>query len=103
MKLKEVCQNPQAVFVIDNFNFQDTVRDESIGNKPEQINLTTGAVVICPELPVTGLTQDMHNPSIPLEFMDIINSPAISGVASDGTDDKISSQISTALIIDAIK
>ena len=59
-------------------------------------NLTTAAIVICPELPVTGLSQTMHDPSIQLSFQEILEGPAISG-------DNTGPDITRTLICDAIK
>jgi hypothetical protein len=42
-------------------------------------NLTTAAVVLCPELPSTGLLQSMHDPSIKLDVNEIYFAPGISG------------------------
>jgi hypothetical protein len=59
-------------------------------------NLTTAAIVLCPELPVTGLDQSMHNPTIELSLHDILNGSAISG-------DDIGVEITRSLISDAVK
>jgi hypothetical protein len=84
------------VVVYDNFNFKDTKRDELLGHSATMRAMTTAAVVICPELPTSGLTQSMHNPILPLNMHDIFGSPAISG-------DNIGVEISRSLISDEIK
>ena len=81
----------------DNFDFKDTIRDELLGHKAKMRNLTTSWVMICPELPATGLTQDMHDPTIQLQTMDILNSPAVCG------GDDIGPKISTYHIVEAIR
>jgi len=60
--------------------------------------MTTAALVLCPELPPSGLRQSMHNPTIPLKLDNIFNSPAISGM-----DGGIGLEITRSLISDAIK
>src|SRR5467141_272965 len=60
--------------------------------------MTTAALVLCPELPPSGLRQSMHNPTIPLKLDNIFNSPAISGM-----DGGIGLEITRNLISDAIK
>jgi hypothetical protein len=59
-------------------------------------NLTTAAIVLCPELPSTGLLQSMHDPSIKLNVNKIYLAPGISG-------DSNTQAISKSLIFDAIK
>jgi hypothetical protein len=58
--------------------------------------MTTATVVLCPDLPASGLDQSMHNPTIPLSMHDIFDSPGVSG-------DITGIQISTRLISDAIR
>jgi hypothetical protein len=60
--------------------------------------MTTAALVYCPELPLTGLRQSMHNPTVPLNIHDIFGSPAISG-----NDRGVGNNITRSLISDAIK
>lgn len=59
--------------------------------------MTTAALILCPELPSSGLRQSMYNPAILLDLLDIYNSPAV------GEGDDISTRITTSLISDAIK
>lgn len=59
-------------------------------------NLTTAAIVLCPELSTTGLTQSMHDPSVELRFEDLLKTPATVG-------DDIGPDITRNLISDAIK
>lgn len=59
--------------------------------------MTTAAVVICPDLPATGLYQHMHNPEVPLLLSDILDQPSISG------GDNIDRIVSESLIVDAIR
>jgi hypothetical protein len=84
--------------VYDNVNFKDTVRDEVLGHTAVMRNLTTAAIVICPELPDSGLQQSMHDGTKDLDIRDIFNAPAISG-----DDNGIGVRISTYLISEAIK
>lgn len=76
-----LARHPQAVIVYDNMNFKETVRDESLGHKAVMTAMTTAAVVICPEIPPEGLTQDMHNPLYKLDASDIVESPGLRNVA----------------------
>jgi hypothetical protein len=41
--------------VYDNVNFKDTVRDEALGHTAIMRNLITAAIIICPEIPDSGL------------------------------------------------
>ena len=60
--------------------------------------MTTAAIVRCPELPPSGLTQAMHNPTKALHLRDILSSPGVSG-----NDDGLGVSISKRLIADAVK
>lgn len=53
--------------------------------------------VECEDLPSSSLTQDMHNPTIPLHLRDIITGPAITSI------DNIGPQVSRNLIANTIK
>ena len=92
--------DPQAVFVYDNMNFKDTTRHEVVGHKAQMRHVTTAAVVLCPELPLSGLRQDMHNPSIPLSVKDILLAPGICGDSS--STDETGWAITRSLITDAV-
>jgi hypothetical protein len=81
----------------DNLDFKDSVRDELLGHKAKMRNMTTSWVMKCPELPATGLTQDMHDPTVQLDSLHILNSPAVNG------GDERNPQISIAHIVDAIR
>lgn len=76
-------------------NFKDTTRHETLGHKGTQAAVTTATIVICPDIPPTGLKQSMYRHSIPLKMEDIFNSPGISG-------DTIGQQITRAIIINAV-
>ena len=84
------------VIVYDNVNFKDTKRDEVVGHRATMQAMTTAALILCPELPLDGLRQSMHNPAVPLKLHDIFNSPGISG-------DEIGPDITRSLISDAIR
>jgi hypothetical protein len=86
------------ITIYDIMNFKDRKRDEIVGHKETMRAMTTAALVLCPELPPSGLRQSMHNPTIPLVVDDIFNAPAISGM-----DGGIGLDISRSLIADAIK
>ncbi|KAK0123584.1 hypothetical protein ONS96_000425 [Cadophora gregata f. sp. sojae] len=79
-RLPPLGRNPQSIIVYDNINFQDNKRDEVLGHVKTQEAMTTAAIIICPEIPITGLTQSMHNPTVPLAWKDIVFSPGISGL-----------------------
>jgi hypothetical protein len=89
--------NPQAVVAYDNMNFKETKRDESIGNQSSIQCMTTSVIVLCPELPLSGLRQDMHNPTIPLRYKDIRFSSGLRGGHG------LQSNISKAIIFNALK
>jgi hypothetical protein len=84
--------------VYDNINFKETKRDQVVGHKSAMIAMTTAAIVKCPELPAEGLTQDMHNPTIPLSLGDILFSPGVSG-----NDGGLGASITRGLIAEAVK
>jgi len=86
------------ITVYDNMNFKDRKRDEIVGHKETMRAMMTAVLVLCPELPPSGLRQSMHNPTIPLVVADIFNAPAISGM-----DGGIGLDITRSLITDAIK
>jgi len=84
--------------VYDNINFKETKRDQVVGHKSTMIAMTTAVIVKCPELPAEGLTQDMHNPTIPLSLGDILFSPGVSG-----NDGGLGASITRDLIAEAVK
>ena len=75
----------------------DRKRDEDAGHKAEFRSFTNAMYVECEELPSSGLTQDMHDSTVPLRLRDIIAGPAISGI------DDVGPRASRFLIVDAIK
>ena len=89
--------DPRAVVVYDNINFMDRKRHEDAGHTASYRAFTNAAFVVCDELPADGLTQDMHNPSIPLSLRDIATSPALTG------GDDIGRRVSSSLIADAVQ
>ena len=60
--------------------------------------MTTAAIILCPDLPATGLRQSMHDPTIPLDVFDIFNALVISG-----NDNEVGNDITRSLIVDAIR
>ncbi|KAF1936288.1 hypothetical protein EJ02DRAFT_387630, partial [Clathrospora elynae] len=87
----------QAVVAYDNINFADRKRDEEAGHSVAFRSYTNAMQVICKDLPANGLTQDMHNPAIPLYLKDVVLGPGITD--SDG----IGVRITFSLIADAVK
>jgi hypothetical protein len=79
-------------------NFKDTKRDEVLGHKATMRAMTTAAIVLCSSLPLLGLRQTMHNPTIELYLSDIVAAPGITG-----NDNEIGAHITRSLISDAIK
>lgn len=77
--LRRLAHNERAVIVYDNMNFKNTTRHEVVGHRSKMEAVTTAAIVLCPDLPPSGLLQSMHNPSIPLSTRDIFNGPGIAG------------------------
>jgi hypothetical protein len=73
----------------------ETRRSEEAGHTKKMLSATTAALVLCPELPDTGLKQSMHDPTIPLEYMDI--------AAASLAGSEVDLDISKSLIADAIK
>ncbi|KAN0086982.1 hypothetical protein V8E54_000670 [Elaphomyces granulatus] len=58
-KLPRLAFDPQLVIAYDNFNFKDTVRNQSIEHSAVMQNLTSALAVSSPYLPSTGLKQSM--------------------------------------------
>jgi hypothetical protein len=85
------------VVAYDNINFADTKRHEDAGHTSAFRSFTTAIHVKCDDIPSGGLTQDMHNPSVPLQLRDILTSPAITGT------DEIGVKATRNLIADAVK
>jgi hypothetical protein len=56
------------------------------------------AIVLCPELPLLGLTQDIHNPTRYLCLWDFSNAPMMSS-----NNNGISKHISISIISDTIR
>ena len=77
-------------------NFKDTKRDELLGYTSIMRSLTTAAIIFCPELPLSGLRQSMHDPTKLLQLDDIFQSPGFIG-------DELTAKISYHLIANAIK
>ncbi|TEY20092.1 hypothetical protein BOTCAL_1824g00010 [Botryotinia calthae] len=69
-----------TMVVYNNFNFKKIIRDESLGYTEGIKNLTTAILILCPELPLLGFKQAMYNPTIPLDFRDILD---FTGLAAD--------------------
>jgi len=60
--------------------------------------IITIAIMLCPELPLLGLHQSIHNLTIPLRLKDILDAPSISS-----KDGRIGVNITQSLISDLIK
>ena len=58
--MKTFALSKQLVIAYDNYNYQDTKRDQNLGSShAEMVNLTTSILVCNPHLPVGGLQQSM--------------------------------------------
>jgi hypothetical protein len=95
-EIPDQAKKPQMVYVYDNINFKNTKRDEHLGHKGTMESLTTAAIVHCPELPTTRLTQSMFTSTSLLNIKDIWKSLADNG-------DETGKDISRALIASAIQ
>jgi len=58
--------------------------------------MTTAYIVKCPHIPMTGLKPEMHNPTLPLSMIDILDSPGVCGGDEKGP------AITIALLYDAV-
>jgi hypothetical protein len=67
----------------------DRKRDEDAGHM--------AVYVECEDLPPAGLTQSMHDSTVPLQLRDIVTGPAIAG------GDDVGPQVSRSLIADAVR
>jgi hypothetical protein len=54
-QLKVLARKLQTVVVYDNINFKDTKRDEVVGHKSHMCSMTIATIILCPELPSSGL------------------------------------------------
>ncbi|KAF1808899.1 hypothetical protein P152DRAFT_517097 [Eremomyces bilateralis CBS 781.70] len=70
-RLPQLAKKPKTVLVYDNFNFKDTVREQTIGSTHIMRNLTTCLLVENPYLPDEGLSQSSFDPTQLLSFKDI--------------------------------
>ena len=84
------------IVVYDNFEFQENVKHQIIGEQPELRSVTTGKVISGADIPEGGLKQSMLNQSIGLEAKDIIDNNL--GLY----EDEIQMQLSTFFITEAI-
>jgi len=81
--LRTIGQHKQICTVYDNINIQDRVRHEDVGHRAGRIDATNASVYLCDDIPLDGLRQDMHNPSIPLTLEDVTWSVGLEGDASE--------------------
>jgi hypothetical protein len=95
--LAQRARSPHGIVAYDNINFMDRKRDEDAGHTAVYRSFTNAMYVECKDLPTAGLTQDMHDPTVPLQLRDIVTGPGIAGV------DDIGPQATRSLIADAIK
>ena len=61
------------IVVYDNFEFQENVKHQIIGQQPELRSVTTGKIVGGANIPEGGLKQSMLNQSIGLKTKDVID------------------------------
>src|SRR5437667_4411747 len=59
------------IVVYDNFEFQENIKHQIIGEQPELRSMMTGKVISGADIPEGGLKQSMLNQSIGLEAKDI--------------------------------
>ncbi len=86
------------MIVYDNVNFKNTIRDKVLGYIIVIYNLTNTAIMICSELPDSGLQQSMHDKTKNFNIRNIFNTPAIFN-----NDNDIGVRIFIYLISEAIK
>ncbi|KAI1204052.1 uncharacterized protein F4807DRAFT_466077 [Annulohypoxylon truncatum] len=60
LNIKRVAHDPSAVFVYDNFNFKDKIRDLSLGRKSVMRNLTNCLIVASPDVHGPFLQSQWH-------------------------------------------
>jgi len=84
------------IVVYDNFEFQENVKHQIIGEQPELRSVMTGKIISGADIPEGGLKQSMLNQSIGLEAKDIIDNNL--GLYKD----EIQMQLSTFFITEAI-
>ena len=77
MRLAEKTRSKQFVIAYDNFNFKDTLRDQAIGSSRSVMrNLSTAILVHTKNMPPGGLFQRQLHLERPLNFLDVVESPA---------------------------
>lgn len=69
------------MIVYDNMNFKENTRHEILGHSAGMRAVTTASIVICPQLPASGLNQSMHHPENPLRIDEIFD-----GLSRQGDD-----------------
>jgi hypothetical protein len=84
--------------VYNNINFIDTKRDKILGYRSSIKAIITVVIIIYPEILVDRLDQSIHNPYKKLDFLDILNTPAICS-----NNNSIRAKITHSLIADTIK
>ena len=84
MLLRQNAQRTQGYLVYDNINFADRTRHEELGHRAKFHSFTNAAWMVCNEIPTAGLTQDMHNPSHPLDVADVMLSDGIQNCTDIG-------------------
>jgi len=77
-------------------NFKENTRHEILGHSAGMRAVTTASIVMCPQLPASGLNQSMHHPENPLRIDEIFD-----GLSRQGDDTGV--QISQFLIANAIR
>lgn len=72
-KLPILSRDQPAVIVYDNMNFKENTRHEILGHSAGMRAVTTASIVMCPQLPASGLNQSMHHPENPLRIDEIFD------------------------------
>jgi hypothetical protein len=69
--LSRLGSDPRATIVYDNFDFMDTVKDQTLGSVQEMRHMTTAYAFINTSAPITGLTQSMLRRHLPLDIWNV--------------------------------
>src|SRR5438876_4872226 len=89
-------KDARALVVYDNFEFQENVKHQVIGDHGAMRSVTTGKLIIGIDIPKGGLKQSMLDESVGLTIDDVFGAPGLH-------EDKLQIDIPTYFITEAIR
>ena len=85
-----------ALVVYDNFQFQENIKHQRIGDNATMKSVMTGKLIIGTDIPDGGLKQTLLDESVRLNSLDVFNAPGLH-------EDVTQLEISTYFIADTIR